>query len=48
LLLDVLLLPQFLDIKHDLPKICEAIKDREKPLDEGFKIIINQFAGVDN
>ena len=37
---------QVLDINSDMPKICLSIKDRSVPLDEGFKMIINNFAGI--
>ncbi len=32
----------------DLPKICDSVVDREKPLDDGFKFLINNFAGLDS
>lgn len=31
----------------DMPKICDSVVDREKPLDDGFKFLINNFAGLD-
>lgn len=31
----------------DMPKICASVVDREKPLDDGFKFLINNFAGLD-
>ncbi|CAM9492145.1 unnamed protein product [Discosporangium mesarthrocarpum] len=40
-------LSQFLDIQTDLPRICESVVDREKPLDDGFKLIINHRAGLE-
>jgi len=43
----LLYLCQFLDVKTDLPKICESVKDREVPLDDGYKIIIASLAGMD-
>lgn len=36
-----------LDFATDMPKICTSIKDREIPLDEGYKIIIASMAGMD-
>lgn len=31
----------------DMPKICASVVDREKTLDDGFKFLINNFAGLD-
>lgn len=31
----------------DMPKICASVVDRETPLDDGFKFLINNFAGLD-
>lgn len=38
---------EFLDIRADFPKICQSVKDREVPLDDGYKIIIASMAGLD-
>ncbi|KAL7529881.1 hypothetical protein ACHAWF_003199, partial [Thalassiosira exigua] len=43
----LLYLCKFLDVKTDLPKICHSVKDREVPLDDGYKIIISSLAGMD-
>ena len=43
----LLYLCQFLDMKTDMPKICESVKNREVPLDDGYKIIIASMAGLD-
>lgn len=40
-------LTAFLDLQNDMPKICASVVDREKPLDDGFKFLINNFAGLD-
>lgn len=31
----------------DMPKICASVVDREVALDDGFKLLINNFAGLD-
>lgn len=38
---------KFLDVKTDMPKICRSVRDREVPLDDGYKIIISSMAGMD-
>mmetsp|Transcript_15663 Transcript_15663/g.33071 ORF Transcript_15663/g.33071 Transcript_15663/m.33071 type:complete len:504 (+) Transcript_15663:63-1574(+) len=43
----LLYLCKFLDVKTDMPKICASVKDREVPLDDGYKIIITSMAGMD-
>ncbi|KAL7531492.1 hypothetical protein ACHAXR_004076 [Thalassiosira sp. AJA248-18] len=43
----LLYLCKFLDVKTDMPKICQSVKDREVPLDDGYKIIISSMAGID-
>ncbi|CAN0145288.1 unnamed protein product [Scytosiphon promiscuus] len=43
----LLFLTAFLDMQTDMPKICDSVVDREKPLDDGFKFLINNFAGLD-
>lgn len=43
----LLYLCKFLDVKTDMPKICQSVKDREVPLDDGYKIIISSMAGMD-
>lgn len=44
----LLYLCKFLDVKTDMPKICQSVKDRENvPLDDGYKIIITSMAGMD-
>eukprot|EP01082_Thalassiosira_pseudonana_P011839 g10412.t1 g10412 contig4:1829718-1831352(+) len=42
----LLYLTQFLDMKTDMPKICASVKEREIPLDDGYKIIISSLAGM--
>ncbi len=45
----LLYLCQFLDVKTDMAKICESVKDRENiPLDDGYKLIISCMAGIDS
>ncbi len=45
----LLYLCQFLDVKTDMAKICESVKDRENvPLDDGYKLIISSMAGMDS
>lgn len=43
----LLYLCKFLDVKTDIPKICASVKDRDVPLDDGYKIIITSMAGMD-
>ncbi|EJK59513.1 hypothetical protein THAOC_20248 [Thalassiosira oceanica] len=43
----LLYLCKFMDVKTDMPKICASVKDREIPLDDGYKIIITSMAGMD-
>ena len=43
----LLYLCKFLDVKTDMAKICESVKDRDVPLDDGYKIIISSMAGMD-
>lgn len=43
----LLYLCRFLDVKTDMPKICESVRDRNVPLDDGYKIIITSMAGMD-
>ena len=43
----LLYLCRFLDVKTDMPNICQSVKDREVPLDDGYKIIISSMAGID-
>lgn len=44
--LSFFLVPLFFQ-QTDMPKICASVVDREKPLDDGFKLLINNFAGID-
>lgn len=44
----LLFLTNFLDIKTDVPRICESVLDKSIPLDEGFKLIISSLAGMDH
>eukprot|EP00640_Fibrocapsa_japonica_P001471 CAMPEP_0113944174 /NCGR_PEP_ID=MMETSP1339-20121228/30681_1 /TAXON_ID=94617 /ORGANISM="Fibrocapsa japonica" /LENGTH=415 /DNA_ID=CAMNT_0000949261 /DNA_START=206 /DNA_END=1453 /DNA_ORIENTATION=+ /assembly_acc=CAM_ASM_000762 len=44
----LLFLTAFLDMQHDIPRICQSIVDKEVPLDEGFKLIIGSLAGLDS
>eukprot|EP00571_Detonula_confervacea_P008544 CAMPEP_0172315746 /NCGR_PEP_ID=MMETSP1058-20130122/26143_1 /TAXON_ID=83371 /ORGANISM="Detonula confervacea, Strain CCMP 353" /LENGTH=515 /DNA_ID=CAMNT_0013029899 /DNA_START=34 /DNA_END=1581 /DNA_ORIENTATION=+ len=43
----LLYLCKFLDVKTDMPKICQSVKDREVSLDDGYKLIISSMAGMD-
>lgn len=43
----LLYLCKFLDVKSDMVKICESVKNRDIPLDDGYKIIISSMAGMD-
>ncbi|KAL3789588.1 hypothetical protein ACHAWO_009151 [Cyclotella atomus] len=43
----LLYLCKFLDVKSDMIKICESVKNRDIPLDDGYKIIISSMAGMD-
>lgn len=43
----LLYLCKFLDAATDMPKICRSVRDREVPLDDGYKIIISSMAGMD-
>ena len=40
-------LSKFLDVNADFPKICQSVVDRSVPVDDGYKIIITNMAGVD-
>jgi nuclear protein localization family protein 4 len=43
----LLYLCKFLDVNSDMVKICESVKNRDIPLDDGYKIIISSMAGMD-
>jgi nuclear protein localization family protein 4 len=43
----LLYLCKFLDVHSDMAKICESVKNRDVPLDDGYKIIISSMAGMD-
>ena len=43
----LLYLCKFLDVNSDMTKICESVKNRDIPLDDGYKIIISSMAGMD-
>jgi len=43
----LLYLCKFLDVGTDMPKVCRSVRDREVPLDDGYKIIISSMAGMD-
>ncbi|KAL9191143.1 hypothetical protein ACHAXT_000849 [Thalassiosira profunda] len=43
----LLYLCKFLDVNSDMPKICQSVRDREVPLDDGYKILIKSMAGMD-
>lgn len=40
-------LSEIMDMATDIPAICESIVDREKPLNDGYKLIIGSMAGLD-
>jgi nuclear protein localization protein 4 homolog len=44
----LIFISKFLDMTTDMPKICESIVDREKPLNDGYKLILGSLAGLDN
>jgi nuclear protein localization protein 4 homolog len=37
----------FLDLQQDLPKICQSLRDRSVPLDEGYSLLLRSIAGMD-
>ena len=43
----LLYLCKFLDLNSDMINICESVKNRDTPLDDGYKIIISSMAGMD-
>merc|ERR1711983_268189 len=43
----LLFLCDFLDPETDIAKICESVVNRDISLDDGYKIIISSFAGMD-
>jgi nuclear protein localization family protein 4 len=43
----LIFLSDFLDLSTDMPKICESIVNRQRPLDEGYKLIIAHLAGFE-
>lgn len=43
----LIFLSTLLDMSTDIPAICESIVNREKPLDDGYKLIIGSMAGLD-
>eukprot|EP00975_Prorocentrum_lima_P043336 9096885-Prorocentrum_lima.AAC.1 len=43
----LLYLTSALDVDTDIPRLCESIKDRSVPLDDGFKILLNCLAGLE-
>ena len=42
----LLYLTNFLGVE-DLPLLCRAVTDRERPLDEGYQILLRSIAGMD-
>ncbi len=40
-------LSDFLDMASDMPTICESIVNRDKPLTDGYRLIIGSMAGLD-
>ena len=44
----LLYLCKFLDMQNDIPKICESVVNRDRPLDDGYKLIIASMAGMDS
>lgn len=40
-------LSDFLDMATDIPTICESIVNRDKPINDGYKLIIGSMAGLD-
>lgn len=43
----LLFLSGLLDMSTDIPTICESIVNRDKPLNDGYKLIIASMAGLD-
>lgn len=37
----------FLDLQQDMPKICQSLRDRSIPLDEGYSLLLRSIAGMD-
>lgn len=37
----------FLDLQQDMPKICEALRNRDIPLNEGYSLLLRSIAGLD-
>lgn len=37
-----------LDMQQDMPKVCQALMDREIPLDEGYSLLLRSIAGMDD
>mmetsp|Transcript_8447 Transcript_8447/g.14333 ORF Transcript_8447/g.14333 Transcript_8447/m.14333 type:complete len:438 (+) Transcript_8447:115-1428(+) len=37
----------FLDMQQDMPKICQSLRDRTIPLDEGYPLLLRSIAGMD-
>jgi hypothetical protein len=45
----LLYLSDFLDPSHDVPVICDTIVNKgEKPLEEGYVLVIRSLAGLDD
>lgn len=42
----LIFLADFLDLRTDIPSICQSILHEAIPVDEGFQVIINSFAGI--
>jgi nuclear protein localization family protein 4 len=43
----LLYLTNFLSLEDDLPRICQAITNREIPLDEGYQLLLRSIADVE-
>jgi nuclear protein localization family protein 4 len=42
----LLFLCNFMDIKQDIPRLCQAVVDLDQPLDEGYQLLIRSIADM--
>ena len=42
----LLFLCNFMDMRQDLPRICQAVTDLDVPLDEGYEFLIRSIADI--
>lgn len=42
----LLYISRFLDLDNDMAKICQALRERDRPLDDGYKLILKSMAGM--